>query len=372
MHARLRSLLLKSGGYGIARNLYKRLEKRDLEQCVRALLSSGVTPLPDSVFFEPTLRCNLRCKMCYQDRVALNERGEISLDRIKNFFDSNTFLRKVALSGGEIFVRRDMAELIRHLDRTRDIVISTNGTLIGEAEIALLQSCRRLISVCISLDGPRPVHDSIRGTPGSYDKAVGAIKALVPVIPVSVTCVILKENLKFLPDIVDQCAQMGVRKMKFELERIYTEEIKNQASLEADIASGSLPMTSKRSRGYSLESFRNTIHNCKKRAEKAGLHLTFDPEFLPEETEDCYESNLRMNRRYICQAFRLATITPSGELIHCYAIRVPFGSVIDNPFEKIWNSESANTFRKKLLMNNLTPACENCLYLAPVRENLPI
>jgi radical SAM protein with 4Fe4S-binding SPASM domain len=370
MQARLRNFLLSSSSYKIARKFYKRLEQHDLERCIRTLLQTGLTPLPDTVFLEPTQRCNLRCKMCYQDRVALNEQGEMTLSQIIEFFDDNLFLRKVALCGGEIFVRRDVAELIRHLDKTRDIVISTNGTLIGDSEISLLRSCRRLVSVCISLDGPKPIHDSIRGIPGSFEKVIRTIKTLAPIVPVSITCVILKENLEFLPNIVDQCAEMGVKKMKLELERIYTENSKSQASLETDIESETLPLSSGRERGYSLESFQNTIHECKKRADKVGLHLTFDPEFLMEETEGCYGSNLRRRRHYICQAFRMATVTPSGDLIHCYAIRKPFGNVVDFPLEKIWNSDSANTFRKELLRNNLTSVCENCLHLRPVRRNL--
>lgn len=370
MYAKLRNFLLRSGGYRIARNLSMRMEQHKLERCIHTFLQTGVCPLPNTVLLEPTQRCNLRCKMCYQDRLALGKPKEMTLDMIIKFFESNPFLRKVALCGGEIFIRSDMVELIKYLDKKRDIVISTNGTLIGELEIDLLRRCRRLVSVCISLDGPKTINDAIRGVRGSFDKVIRTIKMLTPIAPVSITCVILKENLEFLPDIVDQCDSVGVKKMKFELERIYTEDTKSQVLRETTIEPDNLPVSSKRSRGYSLESFKKAIHECNKRAEKVGLHLTFDPEFLVEQIEGCYKSNLRSRRNYICQAFRMATITPSGDLIHCFALRKSFGNVLDSAFEAIWNSNSANTFRRELLRNNLTSVCENCLHLRPIRKNL--
>ena len=169
---------------------------------------------------------------------------------------------------------------------------------------------------------------------------------------------------------VELCGGMGVKKMKFELERIYTEDDKSQALLEANIDSDSLPLSSKRRRSYSLESFQNTLHECKKRANLFGLSLTFDPQFLMKDIQGCYESNLRKRRNFICQAFRMATITPDGDLIHCFAIRKPFGSILDLPFETVWNSDSANRFRRELLKNNLTSVCENCLHLNPIQKNL--
>lgn len=370
MYAKLRNFFLRSGGYEVARRLHMRLEQRNLERHNHTFLQTGMTPVPDSVFFEPTQRCNLQCKMCYQDRLALAKPKERTLDQIINFFDRNRFFHKVTLCGGEIFVRRDVARLIRYLDQTRDIVISTNGTLIGDAEINLLRSCKRIVTVCISLDGPELLHDSIRGIRGSYDKTIHTIKALVSIVPVSITCVILNENLRFLPNIVEQCASMGVKKIKFELERIYTGTSKNQSLFGANTGYNNLPLSSGRKRSYSLEDFRNTIHECNKRARKAGVYLTFDPEFLVEEIEGCYKSDLRSRQNYICQAFQMATITPRGDLIHCYAIRKSFGNVFDFPFEMAWNSENAKSFRRELLKNNLTPACENCPHLRPIRKGV--
>ncbi|MFH1371535.1 MAG: radical SAM protein [Planctomycetota bacterium] len=316
--------------------------------------------------FEPTQRCNLRCKMCFQDRAIMAKSKELSLEQIIRFFDQTPYLKKVTLIGGEIFIRHDMLDLIRYLDKDRNIVISTNGTLIGDAEIEALRKFHRVITVCVSLDGPKEIHEAIRQVPGAYNKAVRTIKDLVPFLPVTVTCIIVDDNLKVLPDVVEQCAAMGVKKLKFELERIYLDDGIAQAIQQTGLKSEDLPISSRgRGRGYSIETLQGTLNECLRRGKNADIYITFEPLFLMDEIEACYAGNLRATRRFICQSFRTATIAPNGDLINCYAIRKPFGNILDAPLEEIWNCETAKTYRRQLVTNNLTPLCENCPFCIP-------
>lgn len=366
----LKQTLLRFGGYTVAQNLYTRIEERKLMQRVRTFLKTGLTPLPDMVMFEPTLRCNLRCKMCYQDRVALTKHSELSLQQIIDFFDQTPYLRKVTLIGGEIFMRRDIIDLIHHLNRTRDIVISTNGTLMNDAEIKALRDCHRIMTISISLDGPEIVHESIRRSQGCYEKTIKTIKTLSPIFPVTVTCVIQNENLKDLPDVVDLCATAGVKKVKLELERIYAIEEISQVMIEMGLAREDLPKTyMSRMRNYSIEDLMIKLDTCQSQGKKAGVYVEFEPSFLMDEIEACYTGNLRNHHKYICQSFRMATIAPNGNLINCFAIRKPFGNILDRPFNEIWNSEAANTYRRQLIRNNLTSLCESCPFMIPYHEH---
>ena len=367
MQKTIKQNLLRFGGYTIAQNIHAQFENYGLKKRFREFIKTGNTPLPDMVMLEPTQRCNLRCKMCFQDRAALTIQKELSFEQIVDFFDRTSYIRKVTLIGGEIFIRKDMFDLIDHLDRTRNIVISTNGTLLGNAEIDALRRCRRIVTICISLDGPKEIHETIRGVRGSYDKTVRTIKALTPFFPATVTCVIIDENIKILPSLVDQCASLGVKKLKFELERIYPEERIDQAILETGLESEDLPISSTgRTRGYSLETLSDTLNECQNRGEKQGIYVTFDPPYLMEDLNACYVGNLRSKRKYTCQSFRMATIAPNGDLINCFAIRKPFGNILDVPFDEIWNSEAAKFYRRELVRNNLTPLCENCPFLVPL------
>ena len=54
---------------------------------------------------------------------------KLSTEQIIDFFERHPYIKKVTLIGGEIFVRKDMLDLICRLDRTRNLVLSTNATL---------------------------------------------------------------------------------------------------------------------------------------------------------------------------------------------------------------------------------------------------
>jgi radical SAM protein with 4Fe4S-binding SPASM domain len=361
--------LLHFGGYGAAQKLHAQLENRRLVTSVREFFDTGEVPVPSEVVFEPTQRCNLRCKMCHQDRVALGKQGELTLEQIVAFFNRNTQFQKVSLIGGEVFVRRDMPNMIRHLNRNRDIVLSTNGTLVGNFEIETLRSCKRIFTICISLDGTKAVHDSIRQVDGAYDKAIRTIESLAPFLPVTVNCVILNENLECITEVVDICSFMGVRKIKLEFERAFTEKVIDQTLDEFKLQPDDLSIASKgRAKTYCLNTLRDKLAECQDQGNKQGIYVTFDPPFLMDEIEACYAGNIRTQRKCICDNFRRVVISPNGDLIHCFIIRKTFGNILHASFDEIWNSEAANEFRLHLLQNNLTPLCESCPSMVPSRD----
>jgi radical SAM protein with 4Fe4S-binding SPASM domain len=362
--------LLHFGGYGAAQKLHAQMEHRRLVTSVRKFLDTCEVPLPSEVVFEPTQRCNLRCKMCHQDRMALGKQGELTLEQIVAFFDKNTQLQKVSLIGGEIFVRRDMVAMIRHLNRNRNIVLSTNGTLVGNVEIEALRSCKRIFTICISLDGTKAVHDSIRRVDGAYDKATRTIESLAPFLPVTVNCVILNENLECLTEIVDICASMGVKKIKLEFERVFTEKVIDQTLEEFELQPDDLSIASKgRAKTYCRNTLRDKLSACQDHGKKQGIYVTFDPPFLMDEIEACYAGNIRTQRKCICDNFRRAVIAPNGDLVHCFIIRKTFGNILHDSFDEIWNSEAAKGFRLHLLQNNLTPLCESCPSMVTCGDN---
>jgi radical SAM protein with 4Fe4S-binding SPASM domain len=362
--------LLHFGGYGAAQMLHAQLEHRRLVAGVRTFLDTGEVPVPNEVVLEPTQRCNLRCKMCHQDRMALGKQGELTLKQIEAFFDRNTQLQKVSLIGGEIFVRRDMVAMIRSLNRNRHIVLSTNGTLVGNVEIEALRNCKRIFTICISLDGTKTVHDSIRRADGAYDKAIRTIESLAPFLPVTVNCVILNENLECLTGVVDICASMGVKKIKLEFERVFTEKVIDNTLDEFELQPDELPIASNgREKTYCLNTLKDRLAECQDHGKEQEVYVTFDPPFLMDEIETCYAGNIRTQKKCICDNFRRAVISPNGDLVHCFIIRKTFGNILHDSFDEIWNSEAAKAFRLHLLQNNLTPLCENCPSMVPCRDN---
>ncbi len=126
--------------------------------------------VPRSVVWVFTAVCNLNCLHCYVSRFrSLNE---LSIDEkmklVKEFADLG--IEHVNLTGGEPLIHRDLPEIVKALaDYGIDISVVTNGTIISDGKLEVL--AKYYSSVYVSLDGPRAIHDRIRGV-GVFDRVI--------------------------------------------------------------------------------------------------------------------------------------------------------------------------------------------------------
>ena len=116
-----------------------------------------------------TGRCNFRCRHCMMSapEAALGELSHASTLGIVDQLAECGVLR-VALTGGEPFVRRDIHELIDALVEKgiRIVQIYTNGALLDESTIDFLADRGQTPDVVISFDGVGH-HDWLRGVQGA-------------------------------------------------------------------------------------------------------------------------------------------------------------------------------------------------------------
>lgn len=194
--------------------------------------------------FAPAYRCNLRCKYCFARYGSLYD-GEIreysssSLKQMLDFFFYQAFpnrqnYRINFVSGGEPLVNFDIIrqtveyceEIIVKRNINVKIWLCTNGTLLTEEICAYLDTHRMTIG--ISIDGPKPVHDrnrvNIMGS-GTYDKIVGNIRQILDSKTLSSRfkgiwglSVLNNDNLN-LTDIVTHHRDIGLRDAQIKIER---------------------------------------------------------------------------------------------------------------------------------------------------------
>lgn len=123
--------------------------------------------------------CNLKCKMCEYTTGTQNA-DAITTEEIKDLISQarDLGLERLELSGGEPMVKKDIYDIIHHSKSigVKDIVMMTNGVLIGEDEAKKLVEAG-LDAVVFSLEGNEELNDDIRGK-GSFAKTVNAIKIL--------------------------------------------------------------------------------------------------------------------------------------------------------------------------------------------------
>lgn len=101
--------------------------------------------------------------------------AELSLAELTKIADSCPPLLWLAFSGGEIFLRSDLVEVVSAFyQRTRPaiILLPSNGLdtrrIVAATEEILRRCPRSTVVVKLSLDGPAPVHDALRGVSGSH------------------------------------------------------------------------------------------------------------------------------------------------------------------------------------------------------------
>lgn len=133
----------------------------------------------ETIIWDMTYACPLRCIHCYSEsgRRPADARREDVL-RIAEVI-GRARPRLVALSGGEPLLAPGWEEAVAHLRGAGvGMALYTSGWIM-DADLA-----RRLAGtmarVCVSIDGGRAsTHDAIRGRAGSFDKALAALEVLV-------------------------------------------------------------------------------------------------------------------------------------------------------------------------------------------------
>ena len=154
-----------------------------------------------------TNRCNLKCVYCGRNENKNNEciKRELSCDKwLEIFEDAKTVgLKKVNMTGGEIFCRNDSIELIeKTINMGLDVSIETNGTVIKPEQIKYLSKFKANLSISISLDGiKKETNDKTRGE-GSFEKTFKTIKLIKDSgIPLRIITVLSKNNYDEIPEL---------------------------------------------------------------------------------------------------------------------------------------------------------------------------
>jgi len=135
----------------------------------------------ESVFLFVTSTCNSLCRTCfYWDE--LNSGRDLTFEQLRTLSETAPRFHKLWISGGEPFLRKDLAEVIELFYRNngmRHVNLPTNGLLPAKLEAVvdyLLERCPELtVDLNFSLDGLANTHDAIRGVPNNFEKTLATV-----------------------------------------------------------------------------------------------------------------------------------------------------------------------------------------------------
>jgi MoaA/NifB/PqqE/SkfB family radical SAM enzyme len=139
--------------------------------------------LPYKVTLVATYHCNFRCEMCsiWQKHSV----GEMTPGEIESFFGRWSQFSWVHLTGGELFMRRDLEDLVTAIvecDRSLYLLNFPTTGWFGDRTVALVERILRRgigrLMTTISIDGPQELHDTMRGLPGSWDRGIETLRRL--------------------------------------------------------------------------------------------------------------------------------------------------------------------------------------------------
>ena len=154
-----------------------------------------------------TNRCNFRCTYC---DIPLQERSEMSTAEWITAIDElrAAGMGRASIMGGEPLLRKDVADVIGHLRRCGvHASMNTNGWLVPER----IDELADLDLVCVTLDGPEPIHDGQRRR-GSYARVLRALEALRQRnIPTVTMTVVTPAGIDHVDHVLDVARGYGIR-----------------------------------------------------------------------------------------------------------------------------------------------------------------
>ena len=139
--------------------------------------------LPYKVTFVATYHCNFRCQMCnIWQKKSVNE---MTPDEIARFFTRWSQFRWVHMTGGELFMRRDLDDVVAAIQKSCKSLFLLNFPTtgwFGDKTVALVNATLKRgvgrLMTTISIDGPKALHEELRGLPGSWDRGIETFRRL--------------------------------------------------------------------------------------------------------------------------------------------------------------------------------------------------
>src|SRR5436190_740518 len=288
-------------------------------------------PRPSTLIAELSYQCPLHCPYCSNplDIGGEHYRRELETEQwIRAFGEARRLgVLQLALTGGEPMLRRDLVELCAAArDAGLYSSLITAGTLFTRDRAQALKAAR-LDHVQISIHSPdAETNDRIAGN-RSFEKKIAAARHAKELdLPLTINCVLHRQNLDRIEDMLDLALDLGAQRLELANTQYYGWAVANQAAL--------MP---------SREQLRRAEDAVQRFRERVGPKvdvLWVLPDYYEEYPKPCMGGWGR----------DAMVVTPNGDVLPCQAAAtipgLEFANVRDKPLAEIWFESAAfNMFR---------------------------
>jgi MoaA/NifB/PqqE/SkfB family radical SAM enzyme len=279
--------------------------------------------VPDQSSIGITMRCPNKCIHCGAADIIADP--ELSLDEVNRVVDESIELGSYLISfdGGEPMLRHDLADMVRHVDKSRAIATTfTSGYGLTPEKAEELKAAE-LYAVRVSIDSPRQEeHDRVRGRLGSYDDAMKGIdNALGAGILTDMFVVVSPDNIDELEDFYTLAENKGMHEM----------------SLYEIIAVGRWLDHEDETIGPNDVDRLGRFQKDKNKL-RDGPRITAFPYFMGPDMFGCFAG-----RRWV-------HITSAGDVLPCAYAPLKFGNIRNEPLKDIWKHMGK-------IFNKTPPSC---------------
>ena len=309
----------------------------------------------DTVVWEITLFCNIHCLHCGSDAKSVTRENELSTEEALDLIEqlSDMGCRRVVMSGGEPFLRKDWATLsMRIRDLGMCVSYISNGYVVDDDIIDLLKIIEP-VGISFSLDGGcAETHDYIRGKNGVFERCINALnKTSKAGLYSSAVTSVHKKNINELTQILDLLIENGVRAWQLQTATPQGRMPKELALDEDEYYNLAKFIAENRKK------YKNIINIME--ADCIGY-------YSPILSKDLYASKWKG-----CQAgLRVMGIESNGIIKGCLSIHgkdYEEGNIRERSLKDIWNDKNNFKYNRRFSPDMLTGICKDCKWGAICR-----
>jgi MoaA/NifB/PqqE/SkfB family radical SAM enzyme len=306
----------------------------------------------------PHSRCNCRCVMC--DIWRIRQIREITAADLEPHIAGLRELkvRWVVFSGGEPLMHSDLSALARLLRREGIRTTLLTAGLILERHA--VQVADDLDDVIVSLDGPREIHDRIRGVPDAYtrlERGFHAVREHRASMLIHGRCTVQKNNFRYLRATVRATHDLKLNSLSFLAADVTSEAFNHSAVLPEDaLANVALNADEVEELAREIEGLigecegeieSGFIRESPEKLRRIALHFRAHLGQIPPKAPRC-------NAPWVS-----AVVESDGAVRPCFFHR-PIGSLHDGPLMDVLNSDAAVRFRSQLDISK-DAICRRCV-----------
>jgi len=299
--------------------------------------------------WELTLRCNASCVHCGSDAGAPRPR-ELTATEALAVCDALAGLgaREVTLSGGEPLLRADWSAIASRLSgRGVHVDLITNGLLLDRDAARRIRDAG-VVSVSLSVDGPQPIHDHLRGTPGGFAQAMAAAGHVRAAgLPVGAVTQVSRANLTSLGELEAGLVEAGFQGWQIQLTAPQGRAEESGLALAPE----QVPTVA----AFILEPARSLRP-----------YAADDIGWMTREEPELRSTHRPTDQVYVgCQAgLTILGLTAEGTVRGCLSLpdRFDEANVREVPLARIWEDPDRFSYNRRFDERELTGACASCAF----------